>query len=144
MDKLTSKEERYCTLVALEGLSQRQAYKEAYDTNATFQAMDVASSRLSQKAKIRLRIEQLRKSVVSPLILDKQQRMEMWSDMAKDETLKPIDRLRASELLAKADGDFVQRIETAGIQAKVDLSMYTTEDLKLMLRYMKEVGADEM
>ena len=54
--------------------------------------------------------------------------------MAKDESLKPIDRLRALELLAKSDGDFVQRIETAGVQARIDLTEYTTEDLKLMLK----------
>ena len=60
--------------------------------------------------------------------------MEMWSGMAKDESLKPIDRLRALELLAKSDGDFVQRIETAGVQARIDLTEYTTEDLKLMLK----------
>jgi len=44
------------------------------------------------------------------------------------------------ELLAKSDGDFVQRIETAGVQARIDLTEYTTEDLKLMLKYMRDVG----
>ena len=62
----------------------------------------------------------------------------MWSEMARDNGLKPIDRLRASELLAKAEGDFIQRVETAGVTATVALSEYSTEDLRLMLAYMRE------
>ena len=38
MDKLTPKEEMFCTLVAVEGMSQRQAYRKAYGTKATDQS----------------------------------------------------------------------------------------------------------
>ena len=56
MDKLTPKEEMFCTWVAVEGMSQRQAYREAYGTKATDQSVDVAASRLSKKAKVLLRL----------------------------------------------------------------------------------------
>ena len=137
-NKLTSKEDRFCTLVAVEGLSQRQAYRRAYTSHASDKAADVSASRLANKAKIRLRLEELRAIVISPAIADRDERLRMWSEMARDNDLKPIDRLRASELLAKAEGDFIQRVETTGVTATVALSEYSTEDLRLMLSYMRE------
>jgi len=138
MYRFTSKEDRFCTLVAVEGLSQRQSYREAYNSHASDRAADVSASRLANKAKIKLRLEELRAIVISPAIADRDERLRMWSEMARDNDLKPIDRLRASELLAKAEGDFIQRVETAGITATVALSEYSTEDLRLMLDYMRE------
>ena len=55
MDKLTPKEEMFCTLVAVEGMSQRQAYREAYDTKASDEVVDVNASRLSKNTNIALR-----------------------------------------------------------------------------------------
>ena len=69
--------------------------------------------------------------------------METLSFIARDTTHKTTDRLKAIELLARANGDYIQRIETAGVQAKVDLTEFSLEDLKLMLQYMREVGRDD-
>ena len=37
--------------------------------------------------------------------------MELWSDIVRDGEEKTVDRLRATELLGKAQGDFVERTE---------------------------------
>jgi len=39
MDKLTPKEEMFCSLVAIESMSQRQTYREAYGTKTTDQSV---------------------------------------------------------------------------------------------------------
>jgi hypothetical protein len=86
----------------VEGLSQRQAYREAYDTNTSDEVVDVAGSRLSKKAKVQLRSQELRTALVSPSIADRKERMELWSDIARNCGEKTADRLRATELLGKA------------------------------------------
>ena len=121
MDKLTPKEEMFCTLVAIEGMSQRQAYRKAYGTKATDQSVDVSASRLSGKAKILLRSQELRTALVSPSIADRKERMELWSDIAKDGGEKTADRLRATELLGKAQGDFIERTENKNLNVHAQL-----------------------
>ena len=130
MDKLTPKEEMFCTLVVVEGLSQRQAYREAYGTKATDQSVEVSASRLSWKAKILLRSQELRTALVSPSIADRKERMELWSDIARDGGEKTADRLRATELLGKAQGDFVERTEnkSLNVNAQVDRLEVLTDD----------------
>ena len=115
MDKLTPKEEMFCTLVAVEGMSQRQAYRKAYGTKATDQSVDVSASRLSRKAKILLRFEELRTSLASLSIADRKERMELWSGIARDDEERTVDRLRATELLGKSQGDFIERTESMNL-----------------------------
>ena len=141
MDKLTPKEEMFCTLVAVEGMSQRQAYREAYDTKATDQSVDVAASRLSKKAKVLLRLQELRTALVSPSIADRKERMELWSDIARDDEEKTGDRLRATELLGKSQGDFIERTENKNLNvyAQLDrLEVLTNEQIDELLAIVEE------
>ena len=115
MDKLTLKEEMFCTLVAVEGMSQRQAYRKAYDTKASDEVVDVNASRLSKNTKITLRLQELRTSLISPSIADKQERLELWSGIARDDEERTGDRLRATELLGKSQGDFIERTESMNL-----------------------------
>ena len=141
MDKLTPKEELFCTLVVVEGLSQRQAYREAYDTNASDEVVDVAGSRLSKKAKVQLRSQELRTALVSPSIADRKERMEMWSDIARDGGEKTADRLRATELLGKAQGDFIERTENKNlnVHARIDrLEVLTDKQIDELLAIVED------
>ena len=115
MDKLTPKEEMFCTLVAVEGMSQRQAYRKAYDTKASDEVVDVSASRLSKNPKLTLRLQELRTALVSPSIADRKERMELWSDIARDDEERTVDRLRATELLGKSQGDFIERTESMNL-----------------------------
>ena len=115
MDKLTPKEEMFCTLVAIEGMSQRQAYRKAYDTKASDEVVDVSASRLSKNPKLTLRLQELRTALVSPSIADRKERMELWSDIARDDEERTVDRLRATELLGKSQGDFIDRTESMNL-----------------------------
>ena len=115
MNKLTPKEEMFCTLVAIEGMSQRQAYRKAYDTKASDEVVDVSASRLSKNPKLTLRLQELRTALVSPSIADRKERMELWSDIARDDEERTVDRLRATELLGKSQGDFIERTESMNL-----------------------------
>ena len=66
---LTDKQEKFAQLV-FQGLSQYDAYVEAYDSHSTRNSIDVSASRLANNPKIALRIQELRNAAVTPLIAD--------------------------------------------------------------------------
>ena len=69
--ELTAKQERFSKLVALDGLSISEAYKQSYDTeNMKIDSIYQLSSRLSKQVKITSRINELRDSVTSELVAD--------------------------------------------------------------------------
>ena len=141
MDKLTPKEEMFCTLVAVEGMSQRQAYRKAYDTKASDDVVDVSASRLSKNPKLTLRLQELRTALVSPSIADRKERMELWSDIARDDEERPVARLRATELLGKSRGDYIGRTENKNLNvyAQLDrLEVLTDKQIDELLAIVEE------
>ena len=50
----------------------------------------------------------------SELIATREQRQQLWTEIMYDTEQSTRDRLRASELLGKSCGDFIERIETKG------------------------------
>jgi hypothetical protein len=92
--------------------------------------VEVAASRPSKKAKAKLRSQQLRTALVSPSIADRKERMELWTDITRDGGEKTADRLRATELLGKAQGDFVECTESKNlnVHAQLDRLEVLTDD----------------
>ena len=67
----SSKQEKFARLIALDGLSISEAYKQSYNCeNMKQDSIYQLSCRLSKQVKIRSRIEQLRESVTDKLISD--------------------------------------------------------------------------
>lgn len=46
-----------------------------------------------------------------PLVASREERQQFWTEMMRDKGADPKDRLRASEILGKASGDFIERID---------------------------------
>ena len=105
-------------------LTERQRrFVAAYDGNAT-QAAVIAgySERTAEwigpqvlriphvQAAIRERCEVERRH----LVMSRVERQEMWTRISQDEAAPLRERLRASELLARSDGDFLDRVEHTG------------------------------
>jgi phage terminase small subunit len=55
-----------------------------------------------------------RKAEIKPHIKDRQARQKFWSDFMDNEEKDDKDRLKASELLARSEGDFLDRVENSG------------------------------
>lgn len=51
---------------------------------------------------------------ISKLVADKKARQLFWTALMTDEEIKTSDRLKASELLARSEGDFLERIQPDG------------------------------
>ncbi|MDD2768828.1 MAG: terminase small subunit [Methylococcus sp.] len=50
----------------------------------------------------------------SARIADAQARQEFWTGVMLDPTAKMLDRLKASELLGRCQGDFIERLKLTG------------------------------
>ena len=83
----------------------------------------VQAARLLRKATVRAAIDA--RVAADPQIMDRTARQRLWSEVTQgrgpyaDAPLR--DRLRASELLGKSQGDFIERHEVSGTLTLVDL-----------------------
>ena len=101
----------------LQGYNQADAYKLAYPAQARQRpgTLYPNASRLAADSKVKARLAELRAAVAAPAILDAIQRQEFWSHIICDDSKDTRDRLRASELLGKAQGDFIERTESVNL-----------------------------
>jgi hypothetical protein len=93
---------------------------------------------------VKAKLAELRAAVVAPAILDAIQRQEFWSHIICDYSKDTRDRLRASELLGKAQGDFIERTENKNlnVHAQLDrLEVLTDEQIDELLAIVEEKKA---
>ena len=100
---------------------KQQRFIEAFDGNATAAARtagykhpDRIGSRLMLNAEIKRAILSREAAQNGDLIATRAERQKFWTNVMRDPGMKPADRLRASELLAKSEGDFLDRHELTG------------------------------
>ena len=110
------------------GLTARQKrFIDAYNGNATEAAriagysenkIDNAAYKLMHTPAIVEAIQAREKERSDAAIMTREERQKLWSDLARnvDETTR--DRLRATELLGKSEGDFLDRQELTGKDGK--------------------------
>ena len=140
--KLTAKMEHFAQLL-LQGYSQTDAYKLAYPAQARQRpgTLYPNASRLAANSNVKARLAELRAAVVAPTILDAIQRQEFWSQIICDDSKDTRDRLRASELLGKAQGDFIERTESKNlnVHAQLDrLEVLTDEQIDELLAIVED------
>ena len=109
---------------------KQQAFIECYTGNATEAAKLAGYSeatayssgqRLLKQPQIAEAIRAREQERQAPNIADKEQRFAFWTSIMRDTNESTRDRLRASELLAKAQGDFLIKIAEES-EAHIDLT----------------------
>ena len=133
----------HCAQLLFQGYNQLDAYSLAYPTQARQRpgTLYPNASRLAANSKVKARLAELRAAVVAPAILDAIQRQEFWSHIICDDSKDTRDRLRASELLGKAQGDFVERTENKNlnVNAQLDrLEVLTDEQIDELLAIVED------
>lgn len=108
-DKLNVKQEKFI-LGIINGLSQRQAYKEAYEVNYDDNAIDINASKLFNSAKVKLRYEELLKEIQNKSIMSAQERMQWLTEVIKDKNIM-TDKLKAVDILNKMSGEYTTKID---------------------------------
>lgn len=100
--------------------AKQRAFVEAYDGNATQAALKAGYSPKTagaigdenlKKPEIAQAIRAREGEKLRPLIADREQRQRFWTETMLNLDAELRDRLRASELLGRSEGDFLDRIE---------------------------------
>ena len=102
---------------------KQKRFVEAYTGNATEAALKAGYSQKTaafigaenlKKHQIIQAIFHREKKAIRPLIATREERQKFWTSAMQDTKQDMRDRLRASELLGKSEGDFLERVEMGG------------------------------
>ncbi|GHV49859.1 hypothetical protein FACS1894216_01010 [Synergistales bacterium] len=122
--------------------TRQKAFVAAYAGNATEAATNAGYSegtaysigqRLLKHVEVAEAIRSREERETRKRIADRQARQIFWTAIMRDENAEVKDRLRASELLGKSEGDFIERTEITGKNgapvSTIDFSTRSTEEL---------------
>lgn len=129
---LTPKQERFCQCI-VKGMSQTDAYKEAFDTlKMKEETIWSNASRLIKNSKVIARVEELKKGIEKELVysaLESFNKLKEIQELALVNQLKPdlTNALKAEELKGKLAGLYVEKKD---ITANIDSSPFTIEIVK--------------
>lgn len=126
MQKLTAKQEKFAQAIALEDMSQADAYRSAYDASRmSDETLYVKASELANRDNIAVRIAELRQQAMTPKVMSAQRRREKLTMLANDED--PQVAMKAIDLLNKMDGEYVQKVE-AEVKNAVNINIELSDD----------------
>lgn len=131
MQKLTAQQEKFAQAIALEDMTQADAYRSAYDTSKmSDDTIYVKASELAKKDKIAVRVAELRQQIVTPKVMTAQQRLEWLTDLVNTGSAYSLasDKIRAIDVMNKMTGEYVQRMETEIKNAKVNINIELSDD----------------
>ena len=147
-NKLTLKQEKYVQNL-IKGMSQRQAYKNAFDTSKMKdETIDNKAYLLFKKDEVRARYDELVKKAQDDAIMSAIERKKWLSDVIKG-NIKHIsysgngdeyeneayisDKLKAVDLLNKMDNSYQQNIKIEGT-VNNPFSELSTEELRQLIK----------
>jgi phage terminase small subunit len=109
----------------IKGLSQADAYREAYKNRMSDKTIHEAASRLMADSKIQARIKELREQMDKDTIMSAQKRLEWLTEAIGNKDISVADKLRAIDLMNKMQGEYVQKVEaevTNAVNINIELS----------------------
>ena len=118
--ELNQKHIKFCEEYA-KSLNGMEAYKIAYTTCKKDEAAMSGASRLLSDVKIQEYIQSLSNTIQSDRIMSIRELQEFWSDFCRNTEVKDNDRLKASELLGKSKGAFLDRVEATVSIPKIEI-----------------------
>lgn len=110
---LTPKQEKYVTNL-ISGMSQRQAYKDAYPSSKKWKNETVdskASNLLNNNDKVLTRYKELLKKTQDEMIMSVVERKKWLTKQILNEDNAMSDRLKALDILNKMDGVYNQNLK---------------------------------
>lgn len=128
--KLTAKQERFCELVALEGMTQADAYREAYDcAKMKPETIWARASELMADSKVSGRVESLKAEIAAKTV-----EKELWSrvdsitvlkEIATDQEARGNEKVSAVKELNAMHGFSTSKVELSGsIELQAEFQAY--------------------
>ena len=125
---------------------RKRAFCEAYliSGNATDAAREAGYSPRSARSigqrlltfdDVREYLEQRNQEISEANTAKMEEVRQFWTATMRDENMKPADRLKASELLAKTYGAFLERVEVdADVKTQEAMASLTEEELRILAK----------
>lgn len=128
MQMLNAKQEKFVQNL-IDGMSQREAYRNAYNAKYKDEAIDSKASALFKTDKVQVRYRELLDKVADKAIMSSKQRMKWLSDVVngkvkekhyyfsddeciEDEREPDINaKIKALDTLNKMTGEYIQKVE---------------------------------
>lgn len=135
----------------IKGMTQRQAYKDAFGVNYDDNAIDVRASKLFNQDKIKIRYEELIKELEDKSIMSAKERMKWLTKVIKGEIKNRSydsngniydneayisDKLKSVDLLNKMDNTYQQNIKLSG-NINNPFDGMSTEELRQILESLQ-------
>lgn len=97
------------------GMSQRQAYREAFKRSTRWkdETVDSNASRLLKTSKVLTRYKELQEEAQDAAIMTRKERMVVLSNIAQNAE-KESDMIKAIDTLNKMEGDYTSKVELSG------------------------------
>ena len=119
---LTAKQEKFIQNIVA-GMTQRQAYKDAYDAEDMLDAtIDTEACLLFQNQKVAERYRELLKRLEDEAIMSALDKRRMLKEMAEDTGNSVLERLKAIDVDNKMAGEYITKVQG-------DLNVTKLEDL---------------
>lgn len=142
---LTPKQEKYIQNI-VKGMSQRQAYKDAYNAKYSDKAIDEKASTLFNSEKVQERYKELIKELDNEAIMTAKERMKWLTDVVKNIEKEDLyitiegemtkvgsknadltTKLKALDILNKMSGEYITKVE-ADVNSDVSINIELTDD----------------
>ena len=138
---LNAKQERFIQNI-VKGMSQREAYKEAYNPKYKDEVIDVRACELFNSSKVQVRYKELMDQLEDDSIMSAKERMKWLTGVVKGKVKHTSydsngnsyeneayisDKLKAIDTLNKMSGEYVQKIE-ADVNTDVNISISLEDD----------------
>jgi hypothetical protein len=108
---LTAKQEKFVQNL-VKGMSQRQAYKDAYDAeNMQDNVIDKEACLLFKSSNISERYKELMEAITDETVLTVKEKRRMYREFAQDKELSMSDRLKAMDQDSKLAGEYTTKVE---------------------------------
>lgn len=135
---MTAKQEKYVQNL-IQGMSQRQAYKDAYPNAAKWkdETVDSKASVLlnkGAKGKVLARYKELLKKTEDNAIMNAKERRKWLTMQILNNDNSLSDRLKAMDILNKMDGEYNEKIKITGEINTNPFDSLSVEELKELLK----------
>ena len=127
MAELTGKQKAFADEYIRTGNAEQSAIKAGYNARGNTTKLmknTTITTYITRRAEAQRIAEDkaIAKSVDSGVIADMIEIKRFWRDMMYNQDVKPTDRIKASELIAKTHGAFIERTETTTIDLTKSLT----------------------
>lgn len=129
MNELTPKQERFIQNI-VSGMSQRQAYKDAYDAeNMTDESIDVEACKLFNSPNVSQRYKELINKLEDAAIMTAIEKRRMLKEMAMNKENSITDRIKAIDTDNKMAGEYITKVE-ADVNTDFTINITLEDDLE--------------